>query len=655
MRDKILKTLARWHANHPGRMLILILLITMILGFFARHLSVTMRWSDLLPAKDPRTIQYNKIIDEFVSATSIIIVVQGEEHRIKAFADSLAPKLLKAHLERDGDSVALIRRVDYKTEIDFLRHHGLMLIKEDDVKNMKEVFTDPNLSGLLFNLNNAMEKEYVGQTESLSTRQKEDQAVMFLDGIESLAALLTRTANGESIIEEDARRVVDKLLMGEPYFLSYDKEALILNAIPNFSVMDIDLCVDGTAAIQRILDDVLKEFPGVKAGLTGFIPVCHDEMVYSQKSLGYTSLIAVIAILILLIVSFRMWLAPLYAILNLIIGIVWAVEIVTLLVGQLNIMTQMMAVILLGLGIDFSIHLISAFTEYRAQGRSILEALEQTFLKTGRGVITGALTTACAFLTMVISESRGMKEMGLVTGAGILAILIATFLVLPVFIVFRERWWEKKAIQKQVTLPQRDLSFRFLGSAGSWFSRRWNYSLALALLLTAFFVWMGSQISFDQNYMNIEPEGLTSVTLQDTVVDKFDLDMNYALILTDNPEESQELSKRYRELGSVAMVEDIGIYLPPQDQQEKRRPYVTEIYRKMKSAVMRSRITPAHYATIQSEIDRLRMNVIEMQDMAYLGGHDKVDNKCRSIVGDPEKSDSGDKMLALIGLLKSPR
>ena len=66
-------------------------------------------------------------------------------------------------------------------------------------------------------------------------------------------------------------------------------------------------------------------------------------------------------------------------------------------VGQLNIMTSMMAVILLGLGIDFSIHLISGFTEARARNMSIMDSLESTFRKSGKGVLTGGLTTAFAF------------------------------------------------------------------------------------------------------------------------------------------------------------------------------------------------------------------------------------------------------------------
>jgi len=71
--------------------------------------------------------------------------------------------------------------VDYKVGINFFRNHGLMLIKEDDLKNVKEIFTDPNLSGVIHNSNNAMEKEYVGQEASMSNQEEEDPAFMFLD------------------------------------------------------------------------------------------------------------------------------------------------------------------------------------------------------------------------------------------------------------------------------------------------------------------------------------------------------------------------------------------------------------------------------------------------------------------------------------------
>ena len=682
MRDKVLKTLAYWHAHHPWRMILVVLLLTLIFAFFAEQLKVTMRWSDLLPSGDKRTVQFNKIIDEFTSATSLVVVVQGEESHIKKFAEDLAPRILNAvdtsknaSLQKKIDKIRkkidqlktkekneskiaklqseiktlqarmnkkLFKRVDYKTEVDFLRNHGLMLLKEEDLKNTKDVFMDPNITGLLFNINNSMEKEYVGQEESISTREKEDKAVAFLDSIENLVLKLQKATRGENLSKEEVQAVADKLLFGEPYFLSYDKKALILTAVPNFTMMDLDLMVTGTDAVQGIIDDLLKNYPGVKAGLTGMIAVGRDEMVYSEKSLGYTTVIAVIAILILLMISFRMWVAPIFATFNLLVGLIWAVGTAAIVVGMLNIMTQMMAVILLGLGIDFSIHIISGFTERRAAGDNIAEAMEKTFLKSGKGILTAALTTACAFLTMVISHSRGMKEMGLVTGLGLLAILFATMLFLPSMLVLRERRIDKKREKKQDLkhAVQRDISFRFLGKTSELLSKHYIFTILASIIISFILIWSGSKISFDHNYMNLEPKGLTSVALQDTVQEKFDLSMDYALVLADSIEESRELSKKYRELGTVAITEDISLYLPSPEQQQKRIPLIREIREKIRSTPIKKSVLPSDFPVLRRELERLEMNIMEMQDMAYLGGQDKVENKCKEIVGDPENPNS---------------
>lgn len=649
MRERFLKKLACWHAAHPWRMLALVLLLSLVLGFAAGHLEVTMRWSDLLPTGDRRTVQFNRIIDEFVSATSLVVVVQGEEERIKSYADALAPRILAAYdAEREMD---LFRRVDYKREVEFMKDHGLLLIKEKDLENIQDIFLDPNLGGLLVNLNNAMEKEYVGQQESLSTREKEDQAVQFLDGIQGLVGALHKAARGEALTEEEIQEVADRLLIGDPYFLSYDKQALILNAIPNFTMLDTEMLVEGTDMVQEILDgELAREFPDVEAGLTGFIAVGRDEMVYSEQSLGYTTVIAVVAILLMLMLSFRMWVAPLLAVANLLVGLIWAVGTAALVVGQLNIMTSMMAVILLGLGIDFSIHLISGFTEWRAAGDSIGEALEKTFLKSGKGVITGALTTACAFFTLIISHSRGMKEMGLVTGSGLLAILLATLLFLPVLLVFRERRLEKKRAKTPDIVPsvKRDITFRFLGDAAAWLGKHYVFTLACGLALTLVFVWSAMRITFDHNYMNMEPKGLTSVLLQDVILEKFDMGMDYALVLTDDVDQSREIAEQYREVGSVAMSEDISLYLPSPAQQQQRLPHIRGIGETIGSRVVGEAVVQGEIGGIKAEIERLEMNVMEMQDMAFLGGQDKVDTKCTALVGDPDRPESDSQVRRLI-------
>ncbi len=232
MREKIFKLLAKWHASHPWRIFLVLVLITFILAGFASRLTIKMQWSDLLPEGDKRSEQFNRIIEEFVTSSSLVVVVQGEEERIKEFADELAPRIRQSTDTNKNESLRkkinklqkkieslkkkpnknkqikeledkinsfqakidrkLFQRVDYKAELDFLKNHGLMLVKESDLKNLKDTFQDPNLNGLLYNINNAMEKEYVGQEESLSTREKEDGAWQFLDGIQTFVLTLQK-------------------------------------------------------------------------------------------------------------------------------------------------------------------------------------------------------------------------------------------------------------------------------------------------------------------------------------------------------------------------------------------------------------------------------------------------------------------------------
>jgi predicted RND superfamily exporter protein len=690
MREQLLLKLARLHANHPWRMVTAVTVLTLIFGFFSTKLTITMRWSDLLPEKDERTVEYNKIIREFKSASNIIVLIQGEESRIKSFADILAPRLLAAvdtsMNEKCGKEIArlqkkleksntqspdtdaeirqkieqltakqnfsLIQRVDYKAPENFIRNHGLLLMKTSDLADNEAIFWDPNLPAFICNLNNALEKEYVGRDESLSSREKRDQALMSLEGIEFLIRTLLKSLQGSRPDSGLIRSVVDRLLIGDPYFLSYDKKALLMIAVPTFSALDLDRMIGGTNTVQAILDSTLSGYPDIQAGLTGMIPLGRDEMVYGMESANVTSIIAVIAIFILLVLAFRMWIAPLFAVLNLLIGVLWAIGLTAMTVGQLNIMTQMMGVILLGLGIDYSIHFICGFTENRAAGQSIEESLISTFSKYGKGILTGGLTTSFAFLSLLISRSRGMKEMGLVTGIGLLAVLVTTFLALPAFLVFREQRIEKK---KGGRMLDRDLSFHFLGKTGEWLGRRFRWTILASVLLTAVMVWQAMQITFDQNYMNMEPEGLPSVVLQDTITSKFDLSMDYALVLAGSPDESRELAKSYRQLKSTAMTEDIGLYLPSDEEQSDRIKLINRIRQKMRQSRLNPYLNRQDLELFKNEIERLSWNIMEIQDIAYLNGQDRVELKCRQLVGNPDKGTRGSiqKLMSLLAEFSS--
>jgi predicted RND superfamily exporter protein len=75
----------------------------------------------------------------------------------------------------------------------------------------------------------------------------------------------------------------------------------------------------------------------------------------------------------------------------------------------------------------------------------------------------------------------------------------------------------------------------------------------------------------------------------------------------------------------------------------------------MRSAAVRTSVRTRELDSLTREIDRLAMNLMEMQDMAFIGGQDKVDDKCKQIVGDPENPESPNLIDELLGSIEADR
>src|SRR2546425_7349320 len=107
----------------------------------------------------------------------------------------------------------------------------------------------------------------------------------------------------------------------------------------------------------------------------------------------------------------------------------------TLTVGHLNILTITLVPILIGLAIDYGVHLISRYEEELRRGRTEQAALIKAIVYTGQGIFTGAFTTAGAFLAMVLTDFKGIQEMGVICGGGLLVCLIPMMTMLPVLLL----------------------------------------------------------------------------------------------------------------------------------------------------------------------------------------------------------------------------
>ncbi len=104
-------------------------------------------------------------------------------------------------------------------------------------------------------------------------------------------------------------------------------------------------------------------------------------------------------------------------------GIVATLAAVAVIYHHLNLITSSFVAVLMGLGIDFSVHLVSRRNEEIRRGADEARALRLALQRTGPGIATGATITAAAFLTTATTEFTAYGELGIVTAIGLLAIM----------------------------------------------------------------------------------------------------------------------------------------------------------------------------------------------------------------------------------------
>ncbi len=643
MREKLLDKWGELSYRRAGTILAVVIAVTVILLAITPPLGMTTRWVDMLPEHDPMTIEFNNIIEKFSSASNIVVVVKGEEDRIKSFADRLAPQVEQL--------TQWVRRVDYRFETDFMADHGFMLVKAKDLKDQVDIYRDLNLIPLLTAINDNFEKEYIEDDQSLSSREKEDNAIRYLDGLAYwLSTMKDYVTAGTLPAPDRAEGATDRFLIGDPYYIDIDKNMLLIFIHPNFPVTETDRSIECTNHIDSMVSDLLLEYSDVEAGLTGTFTLVRDEMDAMTIDMFLTTFIALILILVLFVVSFRIWTAPLLAGITLIMGIIWASIFAALTVQTLNLMTSMFAVVLAGLGIDFSIHIISLYTELRSAKMPGAEAMRATLTKAGPGVITGALTTACAFLTLMISDSRGMSEFGLVAGGGLIACMLSAMILLPALLALRDRIMEKRSRR---TVIAGGITFASLGTTAKGIARRPRLILVGGLVVTIAAGWLASRLTFDYNYLNMEPEGLVSIILQDEMIDAFNISPDFILVTAGSVDEARELTTRAKDYKSVGMVESISEYIPSTQEQQARRGYLEQIRQNLVDAPAERPLSSDDLSSLTEQIDRLGMNIIELADMAFLGGQDRVDHKATTIIGKAEDTLSPNLVDDIIAAIES--
>jgi predicted RND superfamily exporter protein len=97
----------------------------------------------------------------------------------------------------------------------------------------------------------------------------------------------------------------------------------------------------------------------------------------------------------------------------------------------LDMGTAMVASVLLGLGVDEALHLLSGYQRFRASGLDRERSMDASLREIGRALFTTAGALAAGFLVLFFVPWKSLSSFGLVTGVAVGASLLADLLLLP--------------------------------------------------------------------------------------------------------------------------------------------------------------------------------------------------------------------------------
>src|SRR3989454_10008557 len=141
---------------------------------------------------------------------------------------------------------------------------------------------------------------------------------------------------------------------------------------------------------------------------------------------------------LLLLASLRVGM-PILMLATLAISLCWSMGIITLVVGHLTIFSVMFISIVVGIGIDYGIYFLFRYEEEIFLGRNLREALQLTAARTGPGMAIGALTAGGTFFVLMLTDFRGIQELGFIAGTSILLAWLSMMTLFPAVLVLVDR------------------------------------------------------------------------------------------------------------------------------------------------------------------------------------------------------------------------
>ena len=184
--------------------------------------------------------------------------------------------------------------------------------------------------------------------------------------------------------------------------------------------------------LEAEISEIAAAFGGrVETFITGDPALRADELAAVTTGIEISFLISILAVGALLLLCYRSVFLALITLGSLIIAIVFTAAFAAAAIGELNLVSVAFTVLLVGLGLDFAIHLLLHVQERRGAGEAIPEALKGSVHEVGPALALAALTTALGFFAFIPTAFDGIAQLGVIAGVGVIIALFVSLTFVP--------------------------------------------------------------------------------------------------------------------------------------------------------------------------------------------------------------------------------
>ena len=309
------------------------------------------------------------------------------------------------------------------------------------------------------------------------------------------------------------------------------------------------------------------------------------------------TLLAFALVLGLLILAFVRLSKPLLMLALLAVSLGWSIGAATLVVGHLSLFSVMFIPIVIGIGIDYAVYLLFRYEEELFLGRNMKEAIEITAARSGPGVLMAAVTAAGSFFVLMLTDFRGLQELGFIAGTAILFAWVAMTVVLPAALVIVDRRRPAPAMPPALRLHSIQVPFV------DRITRHPGAVLAIAGVVTLLSLWGLRSVRFDYNLLNLQAHGTESVVWERRILESAHRSGFAALASAPSLEELRLKRDAFAKLPSVSEV-DSALLLIPDDQPQKLK--IIRDFAELVAPIRIGRPTPVDVGQLASEIASLK-------------------------------------------------